>query len=203
MDDFSDLNVFDTINNYARLRGLYKQYSQKALKWYKNEISKLGDINKLKLLGDNIKYQQSKPQVGSFCLFFYSSKLFHEGRLPYFDAFPLTIMLNAYSRNGNAYVNGLNMHYLPPMERLELLSQIISIQGSSFGESKKLELTYESIKSASELYKPTFKEYLVNHIKSKVVVIPPDSIVPAVFLPVASFKGASQSSVWSDSKKVI
>lgn len=191
-----DINVFDAINNFAALRGYYKKNSSQALNWYKNEISKLGSINKLKVLGDNIQYQQSKPSVGSFCMFFYSSKLYAEDKLPYFDAFPLTLMLSSDSKH--AY--GLNFHYLDPRTRLILLKEIIAIQGSSFSESKKLDITYSLVKSATDLYKPTYKAYLLNHIKSRVVVLPPDDIVPAVFLPVASWKGSSQSSVWSESK---
>ena len=201
--NISDINIFDVVNNYAKLRGYYQQYNRQALNWYKNEISKLGNINKLKLLGDNIEYQQSTPQVGSFCLFFYSAKGYREKTLPYFDAFPLTIMLDSFSTNGNNYVSGLNVHYLPPMQRLQLLTKIIEIQGSTFGQAQKLNVTYELIKSATNLYKPTYHTYLIKEIRSRVVVIPPESVTPAVFLPIASWKGASQTKVWSNSRKII
>lgn len=194
--DISSLNVFDAINNFAALRGFYKSHSKEALNWYKNEITKISGLNKLKVLGDNIEYQESKPSVGSFCMFFYSSKLYAENRLPYFDRFPLTLMLSGNSK----YVSGLNFHYLDPRTRLILLKQIIEIQGSNFSETRKLDITYDIVKSATELYKPTYKTYLLSHIKSRVVVLPPDRTVPAVFLPVASWKGASQSRVWTESK---
>ena len=30
-----DINVFDAINNFAKLRGYYKQYNKEALNWYR------------------------------------------------------------------------------------------------------------------------------------------------------------------------
>lgn len=192
-----DINVFDAINDYAKLRGYYNQYNREALNWYRREISQLGNINKLKLLGDNIKYQQSAPEVGSFCLYFYSPK--HKDTLPYYDTFPLMLSLPTTRHE----IAGLNFHYLPPMERLKLLQVIIGIQGSNFSKAHKLSATYEAVKGITNLYKPTYHAYLYKHIKSKVVIIPIQSAVPAVFLPIASFKKASQTSVWKDSKSMI
>ena len=193
----NDVNVFDAINNFAKLKSYYKNYNKEALNWYRREVSSLGDINKLKLLGDNIRYQQSKPEIGKFCLYFYSPK--HKETLPYYDTFPLILTLPSERHE----LAGLNFHYLDPMNRLKLLQAIISIQGSNFSEAKKLEATYETIKAATNLFKPTYHAYLFKHIKSKVVVIPMESVVPAVFLPIAAFKKKSQTAVWKDSKSMI
>lgn len=192
-----DVNVFDAINNFAKLRGYYNQYSKPALNWYRQQISNLGNINKLKLLGDNIKYQQSRPEIGRFCMYFYSPK--YKEELPYYDAFPLILTLPSEKYE----IAGLNFHYLSPMDRLKLLQAIMEIQGSNFSESHKLIATYELVKGATELYKPTYHAYLYKHIKSRVVVIPMESVVPAVFLPIASFKKASQTKVWSAGKKLL
>lgn len=197
MSDIKDINVFDAINDFAKLRGYYNQYSKQALNWYRQQISQLGNINRLKLLGDNIRYQQSKPEIGRFCMYFYSPK--YKETLPYYDTFPLILTLPSEKYE----LAGLNFHYLPPMERLKLLQAIIEIQGSNFSESHKLSATYEVIKGTTNLYKPTYHAYLFKHIKSKVVVIPMESVVPAVFLPIANFKKSSQSAVWAHSKKII
>lgn len=193
----NDVNVFDAINNFAALRGYYKKYNKEALNWYRREISNLGNINKLKLLGDNIRYQQSRPEIGKFCLYFYSPK--HKDTLPYYDTFPLILTLPSERHE----LAGLNFHYLDPMNRLKLLQEIISIQGSNFSEARKLEATYETIKAATNLFKPTYHAYLFKHIKSKVVVIPMESAIPAVFLPIAAWKKSSQTQVWKDSKNKI
>lgn len=192
-----DVNVFDAINNFAKLRGYYKRYNTPALNWYRREISQLGNINKLKVLGDNIRYQHTVPSVGQFCLFFYDPK--YKKTLPYYDAFPLTLMLPSTKYE----FAGLNFHYLDPMNRLKLLQAIISIQEGNFTEAKKLNATYELIKGTTDLYKPTYHAYLTKHIKSRVVFIPLESVVPAVFLPIASFKKKAQSTVWRESKKLI
>lgn len=189
-----DTNIFNTINSYASLRGFYGKYSSEALQWYKNEMSQL-QVGRMKLLADNQKYQHSKPGIGRFCFFFYSAKGYTDGTLDYYDTSPLSLILSEDSK----HFAGLNWHYLRLDLRVRLFQEILKIQGSNFSEQKKLEITYESIKAVTNLYKPCYKQYLKNRVKSQVVWVPMDSAVIATFLPVANFKGATQSEVWSDS----
>ena len=55
----------------------------------------------------------------------------------------------------------------------------------------------------TNLYKPCYKNYLLSHVKSQAVWVPMDSALIAIFLPVANFKGASQTKVYADSRKLI
>lgn len=193
-----DVNVFSTIDDFAKLRGVYNQSTKTAIDWYKNQISKLSNISTMKLLGDNIEYQVSKPQIGQMMFYYYSAK--HKKTLPYYDAFPLTIMLEEYTGKSAGFL-GINMHYLPYNLRAKLLEELVSIQGSNFTEAKKLNLTYSVLKSTSNYFAPCVKRYLWGYVRSNFLAVPSTSYLSAIFLPVASWKKASESTVWADSRK--
>lgn len=193
-----DQNIFRTINNFAQLRGFYNKYNREAINWYKNQVSKI-QVGRMQLLSDNQIYQHSKPGPGRFCFFFYSAKGYQEGTLPYYDTSPMSLILDA----GGGYVSGLNWHYLRIPLRVKLFQDILAIEGGNFSEKHRLDATYEAIKAMTTLYKPCYKQYLLNRVKSNAVWVPMDSALISIFLPVANFKGASQTKVYSDSDKLI
>lgn len=194
MEEF-DTNIFRTINSFASLRGYYNKYNREAINWYKNQVSKI-QVGRMQLLSDNQRYQHNKPGVGRFCFFFYSSKGYQEKTLPYYDSSPMSLILSA---NGK-YIEGLNWHYLPLNLRVQLFQTILAIEGGPFTDKHKLNATYEAIKNMTNLYKPCFKRYLANRVKSQAVWVPMDSALLAIFLPVAGWKGASEAKVYRDSR---
>lgn len=198
MNEEFDANIFRTINNFAQLRGFYNKYNKQAINWYKDQVSKI-QVGRMQLLSDNLIYQHSKPGPGHFCFFFYSAKGYQEGSLPYYDTSPMSLILSA----GGGMVQGLNFHYLPLHLRVQLFQQILDIEGGSLSDVRKLSATYETIKAMGNLYKPCLKNYLLNRVKSQAVWVPIDSSLIATFLPVANFRGASQSKVYTDSRKLI
>lgn len=193
-----DQNIFRTINNFAQLRGFYNKYNREAINWYKNQVSKI-QVGRMQLLSDNQIYQHSKPGPGRFCFFFYSAKGYQEGTLPYYDTSPMSLILDA----GGGYCSGLNVHYIPLNLRVKLFQELLAIEGGSLTEKQKFTASYEAIKAVGNLYKPCYKQYLLNRIKSNAVWVPLDSSLIATFLPVANFKGASQTKVYADSRKLI
>lgn len=193
-----DQNIFKTINNFAQLRGFYNKYNREAINWYKSQVSKI-QVGRMQLLSDNQIYQHNKPGIGRFCFFFYSAKGYQEGTLPYYDTSPMSLILDA----GGGYCSGLNWHYLRIPLRVKLFQDLLAIEGGNLSEKQKFTATYETIKAMTNLYKPCYKQYLLSRVKSQAVWVPMDSALISIFLPVANFKGASQSKVYSDSDKLI
>lgn len=191
-------NIFKTINNFAALRGYYNKYNREAINWYKQQVSKI-QVGRMQLLSDNQIYQHTKPGVGRFCFFFYSAKGYQEGTLPYYDTSPMSLILGAHGK----YVEGLNFHYIPLDLRVKLFQELLTIEGGFLSDQQKFTATYETIKAVGNLYKPCYKQYLLSHIKSQAVWVPIDSSLISIFLPVANFKGASQTKVYADSRKLI
>ena len=197
MDEFNQ-NIFKTINNFAQLLGYYNKYNQQAINWYKSQVSKV-QVGRMQLLSDNQIYQHSRPGPGHFCFFFYSAKGYKEGTLPYYDASPMSLILGQSGK----YVDGLNFHYLKLPLRVQLFQTLLAIEGGNLSDKRKFTASYEAIKAMTNLYKPCYKRYLLSNIKSKAVWVPIDSSLISIFLPVAGWKGASQSKVYADSTKLI
>lgn len=193
-----DANIFKTINNFAQLRGFYNKYNREAINWYKDQVSKI-HVGRMQLLADNQIYQHNKPGLGRFCFFFYSAKGYQEGTLPYYDTAPMSLIIGQEGK----YVDGLNFHYLKIPLRVQLFQTLLAIEGGSLSDQRKFTATYEAIKAMTNLYKPCYKRYLLSHIKSQAVWVPIDSSLISIFLPVANFRGASQSKVYADSTKLI
>lgn len=193
-----DANIFKTINNFAKLRGFYNKYNREAINWYKSQVSKI-QVGRMQLLADNAIYQHNKPGIGRFCFFFYSAKGYQEGTLPYYDTAPMSLIIGGEGK----YISGINFHYLPLTLRVQLFQQLLAIEGGSLSDQQKFTATYETLKAMGNLYKPCYKNYLLNHIKSQAVWVPIDSSLISIFLPVANFRGASQGKVYADSRKLI
>lgn len=143
------------------------------------------------------------PRIGRMYTFKYNPK--YKDTLPYYDIFPLIILADLPKQGKGFY--GLNLHYLRPNERAIFLSQLEKTYSTTKGkltENTKLLITYDKLKASSKMrrFKPTFKRYLPSKVQSNIVEIPPEYWEVAMFLPTQSFRKASTSAVWSDSRKI-
>jgi len=101
---------------------------------------------------------------------------------------------------------GLNLHYLPPTYRARLMDALYSVeQNDSVRKSKKLELSYDLLKSASRFsyFKPCFKHYLTDHVQSRMLYVPAEEWDIALMLPTQRFRKAGAATVWRESRKII
>jgi hypothetical protein len=138
----------------------------------------------------------STPVVGSMQFFNYMPK--HKDTLPYYDTFPLVIVVDILDDG----FTGLNMHYLPPLERAKLMDALYQITDTG---KDVLSLSYRLLKSTSRLrsFRPCYKRYLNKYIRSNTMTIQRDDWNAVLFLPLARFEKASVSVVHADSLKKI
>ncbi|MDX8383190.1 MAG: hypothetical protein R8M45_03845 [Ghiorsea sp.] len=138
----------------------------------------------------------NKAEIGGMYLFAYSAKT--EKVLPYWDALPLIILVNKKGK----HFHGLNTHYLPVGLRMKLIGQLKKIADSNNTKQKKLKLTYNILASVtkSNVFKPTYKQYLFSHVKSGFSLIPEDEWKYVALLPLAKWQKESSSTVYRDSK---
>ena len=97
------------------------------------------------------------------------------------------------------------MHYLPPKMRAQLMDALYSVSSdNNYDEQTTLSISYKILNSASNfrLFKPTVKMYLASQVRSRFIKINSSEWDTALFLPVQSFQKASNSKVWSDSRKI-
>lgn len=196
-----------TFENYlilAQKKGITGQKSEDAIKWYRQNVRKTTrSVSSSRLIReerDNLVNSWTNVAFGKLYLVNYDPK--HKKTLPYYDSFPLIIPIERY-KDG---ILGLNLHYLPPILRAQLLGALYdTLNNEKFDESTKMRVSYNILKGASkfEAFQPCIKRYLGKHFRSRFIRIPPVSWNTAVFLPVEDFQKKSKQQVWRDSRKMI
>ena len=175
-----------------------ESYTSKARTWYLNELKTMR-VNRQALLRDPETIKKSRPLPGRMFMFFYDPK--HKATLPYYDQFPLILMVESAKPKTGFY--GLNFHYLDYRKRAILLSRLLQYSNNKkYDESTRLNLSYRLLKGASRLaaFKPCFKHYLPSQIKGVIKMVPADYWETALFFPSEQFRKAQKNSVFSDSR---
>lgn len=191
--------------------GVNKKYQEEdirdARKWFRDEVKRLvaspWEVDHKKMS----KYTRGQQSIGLpnptdiGKMFFYAYDPKTKTEMPYYDTFPLVIMVKTLKDGWH----GLNLHYLPPKQRAVLITRLMeNISDTKLDNNTRLKINYQLLKSVSKyrLFKPCFKRYLMNHTRSSVRAVPIRHWAKAILLPVANFKKASQSKVWADSLKI-
>ena len=170
-------SVFDTIKRQAGDRDL-------SLNWYKKKIGELSNrISVSRLMRDG-KVRKT-PRYNRLHFFRYDPKL--KATLPYYDMFPLVMPI----QTAPGGFLGINFHYLPIPARMKLLETL---------DKRNFTGDYSKLKNVRYI-KPTIKHYLKRQFVSGFLDLDEEDYAPAIFMPVAQWKKAGQSTVWKDSRK--
>ena len=175
--------------------------STKSLTWFRKQVSKTVKNEKVsvKSLMSQRDAIVSKVFLGRMYHFRYDPKW--KEKLPYWDTFPLVIPVDIYSGG----FSGLNLHYLPPRLRAKLFDALTAVlSDDGLNERAKFKITYELLSGVKSYrwYKPTFKRYLNEKVRTRFLLIPPAEWQVALFLPTQKFQSARPDKVWADSRKI-
>lgn len=138
--------------------------------------------------------------IGRMFMYFYDPKL--KEILPYYDKFPLIILVDIQSDG----FHGLNLHYLPPMLRARLMDALYTLRNNDkYDDSTKLNISYQILSRASkfEYFKPCFKKYLFSHVQSGFLNVHTEDWDKALMLPTERFAKARKSRVFADSQNMV
>jgi len=192
-------SLFQQLSNEVKSAGV-KRRSTEARDWFIKRLKSVTNINRESLLKDSELKEKSRPLPGRMFMFFYDPKT--KETLPYYDRFPLTIMVGPAP--GGFF--GLNLHYLEPRLRAVFLDKLMSYTNSkTLSDTSKLAITYDMLRGVANLkeFSPCFKRYLSDHVRSSMVMVPAPEWEIAIFLPTEKFAKKSSSSVWAESKASI
>ena len=189
--------VFDKILARGVRAGQIPARTKTARTWFRNEASKVS-TSPTALMKEDRTQLRNKAAMGKMYFFFYDPK--HKKTLPYYDRFPLIFKI----KNVPGGFQGINMHYLPLPLRARLMDALYELSSNTrYNEDTRLKLTYSVLQGVSKYYKPTFKMYLNDHVKSRFLEISSADWDMALFLPVERFEKSSKSKVWADSRKMV
>ena len=171
---------------------------KRSAKWFQDKIKGLkGDLrnrfsstNAAKFYRESEKISdavfQKRASLGDLFCYYYNPK--YRKTLPYYDMFPMIMLLKAEKET----FLGINFHYLRPKWRAILLDRVTAKIGGGLPKWNKL----RQIRQIA----PTIKRYRYDHIMRKVIPIEEDEQEIAIFLPTERFRKSGKAKVWSDSE---
>jgi len=192
-------NIFQNLELQAFRAGITPR-TKESRDWFRGKVRNLKNINREALMKEDPLKQTTEEIIGSMYMFFYDPK--HKETLPFYDTFPLVVVVGP--AEGGFY--GLNLHYLPPILRAKMLDALMDITtNKKYNDSTRFKMSYELLTRTSKLkyFKPCFKHYLNEHVKSKFAMVPAPEWEIATFLPTAKFEKASINAVYKDSRQKI
>lgn len=172
--------------------------SRESVKWLTERIAELKGFRTVprQIKAERERYTR-RFLLGGMYFFQYNPKMKNE--LPYYDTFPLVLMLERYP---DGFL-GLNLHYLPIRYRVAFLRKLIGFGAiyTDQDEIKRIRITYDILNAARRFreFRPCLKRYLTNHITSKILAVQPNEWDIATYLPVQQFRKAKPQEVWQDS----
>ena len=191
-------NIFQKLE-LAAFRNQITPRTKESREWFMKKAKAMRGISRNELMREEPLSSSGRRIIGSMQMFFYDPK--HKETLPYYDRFPLSIILKP-AKGGFL---GLNLHYLPPILRAQFLDALMDNVTSKKSEDAKFQLTTRLLAGTSELeyYKPCIKHYLTEHVKSKFAEVKAPEWESATFLPTAMFEKATKQKIYADSRKKI
>lgn len=175
-----------------------KPRTEESQDWFRDKLRNIRNINRQTLLRDNAVTRVTRPRMGDMYMFFYDPK--HKETLPYYDTFPLIIMVE--KAPGGFY--GLNLHYLPPVLRAKLFDAL-TLTNNRYDETTRFKARYRILQSVRKLryFKPCFKHYLTNHVESRIVKVEPPEWEIAMFMQTQRFKKSKAGAIYKDSRQKV
>lgn len=172
---------------------------ERSVDWFRQKAKMVGaNVTPRSLMSETERHRQ-KFQYGKMIHYFYDPKW--KRILPYYDIFPLIFTVKP-ARKG---FYGINLHYLEPQIRGELMDTLMGISNNKlWNETTKLVYTQNFLDMVGEYkyVKPCFKHYLWKHVQSPFLKIDSDEWPLAIFLPTERFQKHPKKYVWEDSKRI-
>ena len=201
-------NLLDKLSS-AINKGTAGQEVKKSAKWFHNYLIKgisgeaknaLGKTNAIQFYRetDNSKKVpstrfQKRAALGDLFCYHYDPKF--KETLPYYDRFPLIMLIDSGGQGNYADTFlGINFHYVRPVHRAVLLDKINDKVGKGSDS-----INWSKVAKIPKISQ-CVKRYRFDHIKRKVIAIDPEDQELVIFLPLERFKKASKAQVWGRKK---
>ena len=153
--------------------------AKSAIDWFKGKVSDL--IKKVKRDPNQLFTKDATPSIGQMYMFVYDPK--YKNVLPFYDMYPLVFPIEF---NNNGFL-GINLHYLPPLARANLLSSLKKLSNNNkYDDTTRLVISYEILRAHAVQFRGfenCVKRYLFSHVRSSFHLVSPSDWDKAVLLP--------------------
>lgn len=195
----TELQILKNIENQFRSKNSdINRYTKESVDWFRTYIPRAYNRANSGQLFKDQSLLKSDVKLGKLYCFNYDAVWKH--KLNNWDAFPMIFPFNRYkSKEGKEIILGLNVHWLPPKERMLMFIALLKFRNEArYRKSTRLQLEWQLLKSManSKHYGKAVHAYRMDHVKSPFVEIPSQSWEMAIFLPVDNFQKGSRQSAW-------
>lgn len=191
-------NILEEIHWRGMLSGMSgHSNTQLSIQWYQQWIKEnVRHANIFK--GTTANQKKSRMQIGRMYAFKYYAK--NDATLPYWDAAPLIFPF----AEDQDHIWGINLHYIPTRLRIVALRSLYRLQNNKkMDKSTRLLLSYKRLNQIrmAGIFQPAIKCYLKSNFKSSFVEVEIKHWPIAAFLPLARWRNATASTVYSAFRK--
>ena len=164
------------------------QWYQRAVRQYARGVNTFQEARQT-----DLGKQARKLDTGKMYMFSYDPKW--KATLPYYDRVPLVILVDILPTG----FSGINLHYLAPMIRAELLEKLLPNE-RTLTDKSLLKANWSFVRNFSRFpeVRNSVKKYLGVNITGQMIEVDPDNWKAAIHLPVQSFVGASDRVVYRE-----
>ncbi len=148
--------------------------------------------------------EKTHKQIIDGGLYFYKYDAEEKDRLPYWDKFPLILLL----AHSGKYFWGLNFHYLSPDVRMMFLNKLLNTyKRYDIGtDTLTTKTDYYDLKASSNLkeFLPCYKQYFISNIQSKILKIESHEWLYVTEMPLAQWEKGKEtriSDIYKQSQK--
>lgn len=196
-------DLLERLNNESPIE--FKRRTIESLEWFRSRIKNIRLESDTFYRQSNLKKTREYLE-GRMYLYGYNAKW--QDKLPYWDSFPCTIVLDTYQEG----FLGLNLHYLPPKLRAIFLDRLFTYVGGEESEddpggrrTEKFRVYYDIIKATPKLNfgVPCLKKYLYSQLVTPALEIEPKYWDIVSMLPLASFNKQPTMEVYRKSREMI
>lgn len=196
----TELDILANIEKsyYNKNRKVVRRNTEESLKWFSQYVPRsYNRVRTARMFRDRSMWRK---RVVPGSMYFFEYDAIHKDTLPVWDRFPLIFPWDVFTaKNGQKYMLGINLHYLPPAARFAAMKALITTRNRKrYDESTRLKISWEVLQglSQSKYFEHSVKMYKLSEVKSAFVKIPPSSWELAVFLPLARWQKGSKATAW-------
>lgn len=195
--------ILKSIQGAAESEAVFRRRTIESLDWYREKIYKhFGQKaqSTREAFIESLPYKFDRIYPGWLYTFQYQPKHKNTSLLPYYDQFPLILMLHETEKG----FLGINFHYLAPRHRALFMGKLYNYEMvDPVTGGTRININYEILKRTKSLsfYKPCIKHYLYPQMRTFFVAVKPYEWDIALFLPTDKFIGKGREAVWDLSKK--
>ncbi len=163
------------------------QWYQRAIRTYARGVNTFQEA-----VQTDLGKEARQLEVGKMYMFTYDPKW--KADLPYYDTVPLVIVTEPFPGG----FSGINLHYLAPQLRANLLDKLLPVM--DINDKSLLKSAWSFVKNFSRFpeVRGSVKKYLAVNITGQLIEVNPQNWQAAIFLPVQNFVGASDREVYRE-----